>query len=139
MSGTIVLGYDSSESAQAALEETATLANDLQSEVIVVFGYYISPLGGGGSQDFERALEELGSEVTKEAVTRLEEAGVKVSSRVIAEKPADALIAVAREVGARMVVVGTVGEGPITGAILGSVVLKLVQRCPIPIHVVPTA
>ena len=139
MSGPIVLGYDSSESAHAALEETVTLANELASDVVVVFGYYISPLGGGDAQDFVKALERLGSEATKEAVTRLEQAGVKVSSRLVAQKPADALIEVARDVNARMVVVGTVGEGPITGAILGSVVLKLVQRCPVPIHVVPTA
>ncbi len=139
MSGTIVLGYDASESARAALEETATLANELKAEVVVVFGYYISPLGGGDAYDYKEALERLGTKATQEALSRLEEAGLKASSRLVPEKPADALIAVAREVNARMVVVGTVGEGPISGAILGSVVLKLVQRCPVPIHVVPTA
>ena len=36
-----------------------------------------------------------------------------------------------------MIVVGTVGENPITGAILGSVVLRLVQRSPLPVLVVP--
>jgi nucleotide-binding universal stress UspA family protein len=139
LSGPIVLGYDASPSARAALEETATLANELDAEVVVVFGYYISPLGGGDVRDYKEALERLGSEATQEALARLEEAGVKASPRLVSEKPADALIDVAREVGARMVVVGTVGEGPITGAILGSVVLKLVQRSPVPIHVVPTA
>lgn len=139
MSGTIVLGFDASESARAALEETATLAKELATDVVVVFGYYISPLGGGDAQDFVEALRRLGAEATNEAEARLGEAGVKVSSQLVAQKPADALIEVAREVNARMVVVGTVGEGPITGAILGSVVLKLVQLCPVPIHVVPTA
>ena len=36
------------------------------------------------------------------------------------------------------IAVGTVGENPISGAILGSVVLKLVQRSSIPLLVVPT-
>ena len=36
-----------------------------------------------------------------------------------------------------MIVVGTVGENPITGAFLGSVVLRLVQRSPIAVLVVP--
>jgi nucleotide-binding universal stress UspA family protein len=33
---------------------------------------------------------------------------------------------------------GTVGENPITGALLGSVVLRLLQRSPVPVLVVPT-
>ncbi len=36
-----------------------------------------------------------------------------------------------------MIAVGTVGEGAITGALLGSVVLKLVQRSTLPLLVVP--
>ena len=37
------------------------------------------------------------------------------------------LMAVASELDASTIVVGTVGENPISGALLGSVVLKLVQ------------
>ena len=47
------------------------------------------------------------------------------------------LMAVAKELGASTIVVGTVGENPISGALLGSVVLKLVQRSSIPLLVVP--
>lgn len=49
------------------------------------------------------------------------------------------LIAVAADTGASTIVVGTVGESPISGAILGSVVLRLVQRSPYPVLVVPTS
>ena len=44
----------------------------------------------------------------------------------------------AKEIGASTIVVGTVGENPISGALLGSVVLKLVQRSPTPLLIVPT-
>lgn len=138
MSGRIVLGYDGSESAQAALAHTVTLAKELEAEVVVVFGYYISPLGGGDVHDYKAALEKVGSDATTEAVSRLEAEGVKASSQLVSAKPADAIMDVAKETGARLVVVGTVGEGPITGAILGSVVLKLIQRCPVPMLVIPT-
>lgn len=37
-----------------------------------------------------------------------------------------------------MIIVGTVGENPISGAILGSVVLRLVQRANLPLLVIPT-
>ena len=42
------------------------------------------------------------------------------------------------EVGAAMIVVGTVGENPIGGAMLGSVVLKRVHCSSTPLLVVPT-
>ena len=139
MSAPIVLGYDGSESAQAALEQTASLAKELDAEVIVVFGYYISPLGGGDVHDFKAALEKVGNDAVADAMRRLDEEGIRATSQLVSAKPADAIMDVAREQGARLVVVGTVGEGPITGAILGSVVLKLVQLCPVPMLVVPTA
>ena len=47
-------------------------------------------------------------------------------------------MAVADELDASTIVVGTVGESPISGAILGSVVLKLVQRSSRPLLIVPT-
>ena len=67
----------------------------------------------------------------------LEAAGIDASSRLVEAKPADALIQVADEVGADTIVVGTVGENPISGALMGSVVLRLVQRSHIPLLVVP--
>ncbi len=48
MSGTIVLGYDGSESANAALQETIVRAKWRDAKVVVVFGFYINLLGGTG-------------------------------------------------------------------------------------------
>jgi len=56
---------------------------------------------------------------------------------VASTAPGDSLAAAA-EVGAGLIVVGTVGENPISGALLGSVVLKFVQRSSVPLLVVPT-
>jgi nucleotide-binding universal stress UspA family protein len=106
--------------------------------VVVVFGYYISPLGGFQHGSIQEALEDVGRHAVGRAVADLEAAGVEVESRLVSGKPADVLIDVAKEVGAGAIVVGTVGENPVTGAILGSVVLRLVQRSPLPILVVPT-
>ena len=42
----IVLGYDASESANAALAKTVELAPRLGNRVAVVFASYVTPLGG---------------------------------------------------------------------------------------------
>ena len=46
MADPIVLGYDESPSANAALAATIRIAPVVGAKVVVVFGYYISPLGG---------------------------------------------------------------------------------------------
>lgn len=56
-----MLGYDESPSANAALAKTVELATALGGSVVVVFGYYISPLGGGDVADFKAQLEKVGS------------------------------------------------------------------------------
>lgn len=143
MPETIVLGYDASPSANAALAETIRLAPVLGADVCVVFGYYMSPYGGpameGESSDFRQQLERIGAQAVGRAVTDLEAAGLAVTVRLAEGRPADVLMEVAKEIGASMIVVGTVGESPISGALLGSVVLKLVQKSSCPLLVVPTA
>ncbi len=137
MPETILLGYDESPSADAALAAVARLAPELDARVVVVFGYYISPLGGGDVGAFRQALEDVASHAVDRARAVLEDAGITVETRLVQGKPADAILEVAKEVGATLIVVGTVGENPISGAVLGSVVLKLVQRSPLPLLVVP--
>jgi len=138
MAETIVLGYDESPSANAALAETIRIAPLVGARVVVVFAFYISPLGGPQEGTIREALEEVGRHAVGRAVADLEAAGIDAESRLVSGKPADVLIDVAGEVGASAIVAGTVGENPITGALLGSVVLRLVQRSPLPVLVVPS-
>ena len=139
MPSVLVLGYDASESANAALAAAIRVAPVVGAKVIVVFGFYISPLGGQQEGSIREALEGVGRHAVGRAVADLEAAGIEVESRLVSGKPADVLIDVAREVGAAAIVVGTVGENPIAGAFLGSVVLRLIQRSSIPVLVVPTS
>jgi len=134
---TLVLGYDASPSANAALEQTIELARATGAKVVLAFGFYISPFGGGDVRDFKAELEKVGKHAIARAVAELEAAGIETETRIDSGKPADVIVSVAKEVGADTIVVGTVGENPITGALLGSVVLRLVQRSPIPVLVVP--
>ena len=53
------------------------------------------------------------------------------------ERPVDALMSLARENAARAIVVGTYGEHPIKGAVLGSVPHKLLHLSEHPVLVVP--
>ena len=139
MANVLVLGYDASESANAALAATIRVAPVVGAKVIVVFGFYISPLGGQQEGSIREALEDVGRHAANRAVADLKAAGIEVETRLVSGKPADVLIDVAKEVEAAAIIVGTVGENPIAGAFLGSVVLRLIQRSSIPVLVVPTS
>jgi len=138
VNGRIVLGYDASPSANAALAQTIALASQTGSRVDVVFGLYISPLGGTAGGSVREALAAVGEHALARARADLEAAGIEVETHIAQGKPADVILAVAEKVGASLIAVGTVGEEPISGALFGSVVLRLVQRSKIPLLVVPT-
>ncbi len=56
---------------------------------------------------------------------------------VVEEQPAEALVELARQRDARAIIVGTHGESPLKGAILGSTPHKLLQLSDRPVLVVP--
>jgi nucleotide-binding universal stress UspA family protein len=134
----IVLGYDDSDCAKAALDVAIDVARAFGDRIVVAYAYAPPQrLVGEEYRELERALRELGEHATADALARLRDAGVDVEIELVPEKPASALIALAQARNARMIVVGTHGEGSLTGALLGSVPQKLLHRSPIPVLVVP--
>jgi nucleotide-binding universal stress UspA family protein len=77
--------------------------------------------------------------VTKRALKTATDAGVKAEVALIPQQPVDALMSMGAEHDARAIVVGTYGEHPIKGAILGSTPYKLVHLADRPVIVVPVA
>ncbi len=133
----IVLGYDGSDNARAALDKAVELVKVAGSKLVIVFAYEIPAAYGGETGDYRRAVKELGEQTAQHAVERLRESGVDFEVELVPERPAEGLVHVAQRLGASMIVVGTHGEHPITGAILGSVPHKLLHISPIPVLVVP--
>ncbi|MEI7744016.1 MAG: universal stress protein [Chloroflexota bacterium] len=136
MSAPIVLGFDGSEGSRSALEMTATIAKALDAEVIVAFGYATQALGGE-NRDEEMGIRAAGQTVAEEAATFIRAAGIAVSIELVHDRPAAGIMDVATARAAQMIVVGSRGEGPLLGAILGSVPYRLVHLAKIPVLVVP--
>ena len=136
--GEMIVGYDGSACAKAALAKAIELAKVTGDGIAVVFGYEPPSVRAGGPVGYQRDLiEEMGRTRLAEAMATLEGTGVAAASVEIEELPADALIDVAEERGASMIVIGTRGETPLMGAILGSTAYKLLHRSPVPVLVVP--
>lgn len=135
MTSSLVVGIDGSSCSTAAVDAAIGLAKDLDEEVIVVFGY--EPYRGAAEiQDHRAALEELGAQLGADAMKQIEGAGAKGKFMLVDNDSVDALMAVADQVDARMIVVGSYGEAPWKGAILGSTPHKLVHLSKRPVLVV---
>jgi nucleotide-binding universal stress UspA family protein len=129
---------DGSGCADCAVARAIELAKGLGDSLVVA--YAVEPPHrsvGEERSEARRALEEIGRPIVDEAVAKATEAGVPAEAVLVPKRPADALLSLAAERDARMIVVGSASERPITGFILGSVPHKLVHRATVPVLVVP--
>jgi nucleotide-binding universal stress UspA family protein len=133
----IVVGYDGSACGDAALASALDIAGELGDKVVVVFGYAPPGLWGGEIAEHEEAIEELGEKVMVQAKSQAAERGVEIEEKLVPKRAAEALIDVAAEREARMIVVGSFGDPPLKGMILGSTPNKLLHMSERPVLVVP--
>ena len=137
MNRTIVVGFDGSDCASAALTHAIDIASELGDRIVITFGYEPSNYGEEHSAHRE-AVRKLGEEVTEAALAQARDAGVEAELALISKRPVQALLDTAEQHDARAIVVGGYGEAPIRGAILGSTPHKLLHLSERPVLVVPT-
>ncbi|MDX2527654.1 universal stress protein [Streptomyces europaeiscabiei] len=134
----IVLGYDESPGALRALRVAIEVSANYGEPLVLVFG---AAVPGGRGEEYRThrdALHQAGRVALEHAVTAAEAAGVPTLVEIIDQKPAQALIDAATRHEARLIVVGTWGESPMRGALLGSTPHKLLHLSHFPVLCVPT-
>lgn len=135
----IVVGYDDSPGSQAALEVAASLAAEHGDDLVIGFG--IDPPGSGQVGEEHKAhrdaLRDSGEKAAKHAVELVRDKDIETRVELVDERPVDALLALADQHDARFIVVGSYGESPLKGAILGSTPHKLLHLSETPVVVVP--
>lgn len=135
----IVVGYDGSECGDRALDAAVEMAKSFGDEVVVVFGYAPPGIWGGEIADHEEAIAELGETMMATAKERAASHGVEAEVAMIPKRGTEALLDVAAEREARMIVVGSHGEAPLKGALLGSTPNRLLHVADRPVLVVPAS
>jgi nucleotide-binding universal stress UspA family protein len=137
LSRSIVVGYDASPGAHAALDHALGLAAAFGDRLIIGFG--VGPPGtlGEESRAHRDALREEAERLTADALERAQGTDVEVEVALVEDRPSSALVGLADDNDARMIVVGSYGERPLKGAILGSTPHKLLHMADRPVLVVP--
>lgn len=134
---TVVLGYDESPGAARALSAAIEVAAAFGEPLVLVYG--IAPPGSLGEEyaSHRDAVAVLGKEALAHAADVATEAGVPTTTELINQKPAQAILTAADQHDARVIVVGSWGESPLRGAMLGSTPHKLLHLSRRPVLCVP--
>ena len=117
----IVLGTDGSESARAAHDVAVSLATAFRAEIVIVHG--------------ADRVEE-GRALLAETEATLTDAGVRVSTVLREELPADAIIEVADQLDADLIILGSRGLSRARRILLGSVSMRVAHHAPCDVLIV---
>jgi nucleotide-binding universal stress UspA family protein len=139
---TILLATDGSEEAQLASTTAADLAQKTDSELHVLtvgpdYPLYELPEHPAEFQDVLRENRRRAKEVLEQQAKRIEESGVSVKETHLLEGRADEeIVALAEEIGAGLIVMGSRGHGRLRRTLLGSVSDAVVRHAHCPVTVV---
>jgi nucleotide-binding universal stress UspA family protein len=138
MTAQLVVGIGGDGSGAAAARTAARVANLMGATLVLVFGYdptKVGPRGGPLEEEILAIGERAVAEVTAEIAGEYPD--LNIESEFVQDRAADSLIRVAKARNAEVIAVGHGGEGPLRGALLGSITYELVHRAPVPVLVVP--
>ena len=143
---TIVVGTDGSDTARKAVREAVALAKSVGASVGIVSAY--EPVSQQRLREESRqapadtqwsinAREDVDATL-KEAAEEVEDSGVDVSTFAREGDPADAILDVAEEEGADLIVVGNKGMTGAKRFLLGSVPNKVSHHAPCSVLIIRT-
>jgi nucleotide-binding universal stress UspA family protein len=146
MFATIVVGTDGSPTAQEAVRQAAALAAQLGSELEIVSAYEPVPAARlreeaqqvpGDLQWLINPREDVDATL-REAAESARTAGARVQATARQGDPADAILDVAEERGADLIVVGNKGMTGAKRFLLGSVPNKVSHHAPCSVLIIRT-
>lgn len=133
---TVLVATDGSKSVERAVEVALDLAARFEARVETLYVLDEEELDGSPERvrdDLRYALQENGGEALVETRRRAAELGVEVTTAVREGRPADEILAHAREVDADVVATGTRGRHGEHRLLIGSVAERVVRSCPVPV------
>jgi nucleotide-binding universal stress UspA family protein len=148
----VLLATDGSKEAELAARTAADLAQKTGSELHVVHAFGIAPIGPpvypeatdlqgveheAEAGELQRVSERRAREVLEAEVGKVRSAGGTVAqTHLIEGRVAPEIVALAEEIGARLIVMGSRGRGGIRRALMGSVSDSVVRHAHCPVMVV---
>ena len=150
---TVLICYDGSADAQAAIDSAAQLMPGSHATVLVVWETMLESMTRSGSMgmgmglaglygddDADTAIETAALDTATEGAQRADAAGLIAEPRIAKrdEDMAAVILAAASDVEADVIVLGTRGRGDVKSLLLGSVSNAVVHHADRPVLIVPS-
>jgi nucleotide-binding universal stress UspA family protein len=129
-----MVGYDGKPAARAALDVALGLVERLGGELLITY-LFEAPKE---EASLCKSLKADGKRITNGALMVAGDRGARARVVIANRAPAHGLVQIAEERCADLLVVGSRGESPLLGALLGSTPHRLVHLSTVPLLVVPT-
>lgn len=136
----ILVPTDGSESSQLAFSHAVNLAKMSGAEIIVLHVTFTPQTYWGNNLAYgvtisEEELEELGKNVIADTIKN-PAADINITSRIIYGSPAQKIVNFALEESISLIIMGSHGHGPFSGAFLGSVSQRVLAKAACPVMVI---
>ncbi len=140
----IVVATDFSDASDHAIDRALSLAESLKASVILVHAYGLPVYGFPDgvllpSPEVAANISDVAQEALDRTLNRARERFSKVTGVLREGDAREEVEAVARDVGADLIVTGSHGRTGFKRWVLGSVADRIVHTSPIPVLVVPSA
>jgi nucleotide-binding universal stress UspA family protein len=145
---TVLVGTDGSDSSLRAVDRAAAIAADHGAKLIVATahlpvaeekGRYAIPPGSDHGQDYRTVGQAPYYAILQNARERAHLAGAKnVDEKAVVGAPIGALVQLAEEARADLLVVGNVGLASVAGRLLGSVPSEVSRKAKVDVLIVHT-
>lgn len=146
----ILIAYDGSADAQAAIERAGQLMHGQTAAVLSVWERFIDvmtrvgtgmPVGEVDYEALDRGYADQAREQAEEGAERARRAGLEAEARIRVREGriAESILAEASDLGADAIVLGTRGLTGFRSLFLGSVSHAVLQQADTPVMVVPAA
>lgn len=138
----IIVGTDGSDTSLRAVDKAAALAGESGATLVIASAYTPQRRDAAGPDPDQprHARDTPVSDLLADAADRAKSAGARdVDVRALEGTPADALVDLAAELGADLIVVGSVGLNSVVGRLVGSVPRVVQRRAETEVLVVETS
>lgn len=121
----LVVAYDFSDPARRAFELAVFMGRQLDAEVHVVT---VLDAGASDSETADKELDDLRQLLEMRTAGTVQSDEITLKCHALAGEPADAIVAMAKELDAPLIICGTTGKGAVARTLLGSVSHELVHK-----------
>jgi nucleotide-binding universal stress UspA family protein len=121
----LVVAYDFSDPARRAFELAVFMGRQLDAEVHVVT---VLEAGDSDSDTEGKELDDLRQLLEMRTVGTVKSDDLTLQCHAVTGAPATAIVAIAQEIDAPLIICGTTGKGAVARTLLGSVSHELVHK-----------